>query len=228
MSVIGAIAPQLERAEMARAQRKPTESLQAYDYYLRALASFYRYTREANIEAFKLTQIANNLDPGFAAPFAHGANCFVQRSFFWGVLVLKMWLRLDDWQDGPLNLIKAIRRCWQQLGTSSASSEENWRRERSSWRKPRSKSCSRTILVRLGTTQPWRRRCRDRAIPNRFTDESLRASYFFGPNRNGKCAFPGGSIRGWFLMGENCCAAEPQFCRRASHHDVMPCDGRTG
>jgi tetratricopeptide (TPR) repeat protein len=78
-SVIGAIAPRLERAEIARAQRKPTESLQAYDYYLRALASFYRFTREANIEALKLTQTANDLDPDFAAPFALGANCYVQR-----------------------------------------------------------------------------------------------------------------------------------------------------
>jgi TolB-like protein len=81
MSVIGAIAPQLERAEIARAQRKPTESLQAYDYYLRALANNYRYTREANIEALKLTQTANNLDPDFAAPFALGADCLAQR---WG------------------------------------------------------------------------------------------------------------------------------------------------
>ena len=84
MSVIGAIVPQLERAEIARAQRKPTESLQAHDYYLRALASFYRFTREANIEALKLTQTANNLDPDFAAPFALGANCFFQRwAFGW-------------------------------------------------------------------------------------------------------------------------------------------------
>jgi TolB-like protein len=82
MSVIGAIAPQLERAEIARAQRKPTESLQAYDYYLRALASTYRFTREANIEALNLTQTANNLDPNFAAAFALGANCFVQRRAF--------------------------------------------------------------------------------------------------------------------------------------------------
>jgi adenylate cyclase len=81
MSVIGAIVPQLERAEIARAQRKPTESLQAYDYYLRALASFSRFTREANIEALKLTQTANNLDPDFAAAFALGADCLVQR---WG------------------------------------------------------------------------------------------------------------------------------------------------
>ena len=34
-SVVGAIAPQLERAEIERAKRKPTESLDAYDYYLR-------------------------------------------------------------------------------------------------------------------------------------------------------------------------------------------------
>ncbi len=83
-SVIGAISPQLERAEIERAKRKPTESLQAYDYYLRALASLYRYTREANIEALKLIQTANNLDPDFAVPFALGANCFVQRwAFGW-------------------------------------------------------------------------------------------------------------------------------------------------
>ena len=90
-SVIGAIAPQLERAEIARAQRKPTESLQAYDYYLRALASFYRFTPEANIEALKLTQTANNLDPDFAAPFALGADCLSKGGALAGVvLVLKM------------------------------------------------------------------------------------------------------------------------------------------
>jgi TolB-like protein/class 3 adenylate cyclase len=82
MSVIGAIAPHLERAEIARAQRKPTESLQSYDYYLRALASFYRFsTREANIEAFRLAETACHLDPDFAAPFALAADCLVQR---WG------------------------------------------------------------------------------------------------------------------------------------------------
>jgi adenylate cyclase len=82
MSVIGAIAPQLERAEIARAQRKPTESLQAYDYYLRALASIHRLTREATMEALKLTEIASNLDPDFAAPFALRAECLAQRSGF--------------------------------------------------------------------------------------------------------------------------------------------------
>src|SRR5262249_37316129 len=38
-SVVGAIAPRLEQAEIERAKRKPTESLDAYDYYLRGMAS---------------------------------------------------------------------------------------------------------------------------------------------------------------------------------------------
>jgi TolB-like protein/class 3 adenylate cyclase len=81
-SVIGAISPQLERAEIARAQRKPTESLQAYDYYLRAAASLYRFTREGDIEALKFTKIANGLDPEFAAAYALGARCYIQRKAF--------------------------------------------------------------------------------------------------------------------------------------------------
>lgn len=38
-SVIGAIAPTLEKVEIERAKRKPAESLDAYDYYLRGLAT---------------------------------------------------------------------------------------------------------------------------------------------------------------------------------------------
>ena len=81
-SVIAAISPQLERAEIERAQRKPTESLRAYDYYLRALASFYKFTREAHLEALKLTEIASGIDPEFAAAYALGARCYLQRKAF--------------------------------------------------------------------------------------------------------------------------------------------------
>jgi TolB-like protein/class 3 adenylate cyclase len=82
MNVIGAISPKLERAEIDRAKRKPTESLQAYDYYLRALACVYRCARETNIEALKLTKIANGIDPEFAAAYALGARCYAQRKGF--------------------------------------------------------------------------------------------------------------------------------------------------
>src|SRR5438874_1547292 len=45
-SVAGAIEPKLRQSEIDRAARKPTESLNAYDLYLRALARFYQYTKE--------------------------------------------------------------------------------------------------------------------------------------------------------------------------------------
>jgi hypothetical protein len=48
-SVVGAIAPKLEWAEMERAKHKPTGSLDAYDYYLRGLASYHRALTETSI-----------------------------------------------------------------------------------------------------------------------------------------------------------------------------------
>lgn len=81
-SVIGALAPQVERAEILRAKREPTESLQAYDYYLRGLASTYRRTREANIEALSLAQTAAKIDPDFALAYALGAQTFNQKKAF--------------------------------------------------------------------------------------------------------------------------------------------------
>ncbi len=80
--VIGAIFPQLERAEIERANRKPTENLEAYDYYLRALSSFYQFTREQNIEVLGLSEAANAIDPEFAAAYAISAYSYLQRKFF--------------------------------------------------------------------------------------------------------------------------------------------------
>jgi TolB-like protein len=39
-NVVGAIAPKLEQAEIERAKHKPTQNLDAYDYYLRGLATY--------------------------------------------------------------------------------------------------------------------------------------------------------------------------------------------
>jgi len=54
ISVVGAIAPKLEQAEIERAKRKPTESLDAYDYFLRGMAALHQGTKDANDEALRL------------------------------------------------------------------------------------------------------------------------------------------------------------------------------
>ena len=76
---MGAIAPKLEQAEIERAKRKPTDSWDAYDHFLRGMANFHQWTREANAEALSSFHWAIELDPGFAAAYGLAARCYAQR-----------------------------------------------------------------------------------------------------------------------------------------------------
>src|SRR6266478_1690961 len=77
-SVVGAIAPAVEKAEIERAKRKPTESLDAYGRYLRGLAKLYQFAnRQANDEALRLFNSAIELDPDFALAYGRAAHCYV-------------------------------------------------------------------------------------------------------------------------------------------------------
>jgi hypothetical protein len=61
----------LEQAEIERSKRKPTESLDSYDYFLPGVASVYQWTRDDISKALKLFYQAIELDPNFAtAPMA--------------------------------------------------------------------------------------------------------------------------------------------------------------
>ena len=76
--VINAISPKLEQAEIERANRKPTEDLQAYDYYLRGLASL-RRSGDTCDQALSLFRTAFRLDPGFASAYGMAAVCYSSR-----------------------------------------------------------------------------------------------------------------------------------------------------
>jgi tetratricopeptide (TPR) repeat protein len=78
-SVVGAIAPKVEQAEFQRSKRKPTDSLDAYDYYLRGLSAVHEWSREGNIEALSYFKRAIDLDPNFAAAYGCAARCYSQR-----------------------------------------------------------------------------------------------------------------------------------------------------
>jgi TolB-like protein len=82
-SVVGAIAPKLGQAETERAMHKPTESLDAYDCYLRAVASDYtslrELNREASEEALRLSYRAIELDPEYSSAYGMAAYCYYTR-----------------------------------------------------------------------------------------------------------------------------------------------------
>ena len=81
-TVVGIIAPTLEKAEIERAQRKPTENLDAYDHYLRGMVNLHQMTnREAVDAALRLFRRAIELDPAFAPAYGLAAHCFAVRKF---------------------------------------------------------------------------------------------------------------------------------------------------
>jgi TolB-like protein len=78
-SVVGAIAPRLEHAEIERAKWKPTENLNAYDCFLRGMAAWYDWTQSSHNNALKFFYQAIELDPEFARPYALAAGCYLMR-----------------------------------------------------------------------------------------------------------------------------------------------------
>ncbi len=80
-SVVGAISRQLEQAEIGRAKRKPTERLDAYDYYLRGMSNFHFGNRAGTYEALGLFTKAIELDPDYASAYAMASACHFWTKF---------------------------------------------------------------------------------------------------------------------------------------------------
>jgi TolB-like protein len=110
-SVVGAIAPVVEKAEIERAKRKPTDSLDAYALYLRGLAKFYQFaSRQVNDEALRLFNSAIELDPDFASAYGRAASCYVIA-------------KINGWFSGAANEIAEVKRLAQravELGKDDA------------------------------------------------------------------------------------------------------------
>jgi TolB-like protein/class 3 adenylate cyclase len=111
-SVVGAIAPAVEKAEIERAKRKLTESLDAYALYLRGLARLYQSfgNRQANEEALRLFYSAIELDPDFASAYGRAAYCYP-------------WAKSEGWISVTGNEIAEVTRLAQravELGKDDA------------------------------------------------------------------------------------------------------------
>jgi tetratricopeptide (TPR) repeat protein len=79
VSVVGAIAPKMEQAEIERTRHKPTENLDAYDYYLQGKACVHQATKSAYEDALRLFYKGVELDRDFAAAYGMAAWCYAWR-----------------------------------------------------------------------------------------------------------------------------------------------------
>jgi TolB-like protein len=104
-SVVGAIGPKLERAEIERVRRKPTESLHAYDLFLRGMASLHLWTRESTEVALELFYKATERDPDFVTADGLAAWCYV-------------WRQLNGWTTDRSYELAEIARLAQRVSES--------------------------------------------------------------------------------------------------------------
>lgn len=108
--VVGAIAPRLEQAEIERAKRKPTDSLDAYDYYLRGMAKLHNGSRQSIDEALVFFYKAMALDPDYASALAMAAWCY-------------FWRKINGWMtDREKEIAEGVRlaRLAVELGRDDA------------------------------------------------------------------------------------------------------------
>jgi TolB-like protein/class 3 adenylate cyclase len=110
-SVVAAIAPRLELAEIDRSERKPTESLDAIDLYYRSIHALRHMTRQGNEDALRLAQRAISLDPNFSTAYGVATACYAWR-------YQEGWMKDDDGQqiaEGKRYALRAV-----ELGADDA------------------------------------------------------------------------------------------------------------
>ena len=82
--VVIAIAPEVERAEIARALRRPPGNTDAYDCYLKGLACLSYANAESGDQALDLFRKASALDPDFASAHGMAMFCLANRLGYYG------------------------------------------------------------------------------------------------------------------------------------------------
>lgn len=87
-SIVGALVPNIQKAEIERARSKPPESLDAYDLYLRGLGAFFVWTPEGTDRAQQFFEKTLSLDPDFIPAIIMMENC-------WGFRLVHGWPFLE-------------------------------------------------------------------------------------------------------------------------------------
>lgn len=73
--IVSALKVTLTPGDLARIERKPTDSSEAYDHVLRGRSEYYRYSPKSIASAAEHFTAAIDLDPGFAEPYSYLSYC---------------------------------------------------------------------------------------------------------------------------------------------------------
>lgn len=108
--IVASLALELTAGERARIEHKTTYNLEAYDYFLRALDYYWRFSMEANVQARRLFQKAIEIDSKLAKAYAK-----------LGWTYLTDWIM--GWSQDPMSLEQAISSAQKALSLEKTNSE---------------------------------------------------------------------------------------------------------
>lgn len=111
-SIAATVFRRLELLEHEHALRKPTDSLEAYDHFLRGQAVWYGWTSESNAEARTHFRKAIELDPNFARAYGALSYTMVQAA-------------LEGWLENPEAALREARNLAQIAVARGPSDFEN-------------------------------------------------------------------------------------------------------
>jgi adenylate cyclase len=113
-TVVGAIQPELSRAEQARARRKPSENLDAWDMYQRGVWHSWRLSKEDHAAAQVHLRRAIELDPEFCSAYAF--------------LAFTMWRTVPmGFTDAPADTLdKALEIAKQAIALDNSDAHAHW------------------------------------------------------------------------------------------------------
>jgi TolB-like protein/class 3 adenylate cyclase len=230
-SIVGVIAPQLEQAEIARAKHKPTESLDAYDFYLRGVAGLHAVfegDKDAVREALHRFYRAIELDPKFASAYGMAAWCCVlHKNYGWirgrSRRIGASWAASGAFGKGGCGSPIHRRFC---LGASRGSARRQRGLDRPRIR-TRSQPGGGLAFRRLGQDLSRRAGTGDRAHGARNASQSSRSAHIWHAKWNRGGAFPRRSLRRGGILGRKSPARALQLCARLAHGRSEPCPRRS-
>jgi len=94
--IAAALKAKLSSGEKERIQKKPTESLEAYSYYLKGRDYYYHYRKADNEQAIELFKRALEIDPRYALAYAGLGDAYEQRVIRFGFP--------DAWSDSSISM----------------------------------------------------------------------------------------------------------------------------
>ena len=117
-TIVATLAIKVRETELARAMRKDTDNLEAYDYYLRGWEHYYQRTRSANIKAKEMFKKAIELDHDYGAAYmALGWAYFMDATSGWTEFSAQAMQRAQDLAQKALSLEDSNANSHGLLGT---------------------------------------------------------------------------------------------------------------